>query len=64
MMAYYFKHKKTGKTYKVLRVFEKDGKRYVELQGKVHSWPEEYDKDSFTKRGYTMISVPDEEEAA
>jgi hypothetical protein len=63
-MAFYFRHAKTGKSYKILRVFEKNGKRYVELQGKVHTFPEEYDKDSFAKRGYTMVNVPDEEEVA
>lgn len=63
-IAAFFKHERTGKRFKILRVFEKDGKKYVVLKGRQFDWEELYDKDLFLKRGYKLVQEEDEAEAA
>lgn len=64
MKAYFFKHKQTKKRYKVLAFSERGGKRFVKLKGKTYDWEEEYNKDTFIKRGYALVQEEDDEAQA
>lgn len=55
MARLYFKNEKTGARYQVIRRFkDADGKDQVELQGKLASFTEPYDKERFKRMGYTL----------
>lgn len=61
MASIYFRNEKTGARYRVIRRFkDADGKDQVELQGKLASFVEPYDKERFKQLGYKLEVVDDE----